>query len=119
MLERVQHDACINIVAQPIPMFPRDCIACCVHLNIILNQTSNSLPPEDSGEVRVGEGCNSKDLNIPLNLPSKGDLALLMGVETDSHFNHREKSHLLSLIPGPSPPEASGEKGVSLLCDLS
>jgi len=42
-----------------------------------------------------------------------------MGVETDSHFNHREKSHLLSLIPGPSPPEASGEKGVSLLCDLS
>jgi len=35
-----------------------------------------------------------------------------------------EKSHLVrtlskALIPSPSPPEASGEKGVSLLCDLS
>ena len=103
MLKHVQHDAFINIVAQPIPMFPRDCIACCVHLNIILNQTSNSLPPEDSGEVRVGEGCNSKDLNIPLNLPSKGDLVLLTDVETDIHFDYREQSHPISLIPDPSP----------------
>ncbi|WP_348701171.1 hypothetical protein [Leeuwenhoekiella blandensis] len=40
-------------------------------------------------------------------------------LEAGGHFDHREKSHTVSLIPSPSPPEASGEKGVSLLCDLS
>ncbi|MEO2078981.1 MAG: hypothetical protein ABGW88_12325 [Leeuwenhoekiella sp.] len=80
-----------------------------------MNSNFSTLPSKEG----LGMDVFRRNLNIPLNLPSKGDLALLMGVETDSHFNHREKSHLLSLIPGPSPPEASGEKGVSLLCDLS
>jgi len=67
--------------------------------------------------------------NIPLNLPSKGDLVTDFEPNVSARLYrvlvaricHFERSReiascfiilLFTLIPSPSPPEASGEKGV-------